>query len=155
MLFTSGRPRVQDFVGLWNVRKLPARLYVGVDGGSLRRTQHAWGRLAAAGASAGGSTANAFCQCHTGGADTPSSPCRRTTHRRTSATSAGNGTGGGGNVVRGMAAALEEEREAAEAAAMGRAVERRNWKAEQKDLLDEMLPAATAGTRWDDPDCGT
>lgn len=63
------------------------------------------------------------------------------------ATSTGNGSGGGGNVVRGMAAALEEEREAAEAAAMGRAVERRKWKAEQKDLLDEMLPAATAGTR--------
>lgn len=59
----------------------------------------------------------------------------------------GNGSGGGGNVVRGMAAALEEEREAAEAAAMGRAVERRKWKAEQKDLLDEMLPAATAGSR--------
>ena len=63
----------------------------------------------------------------------------------------GNGSGGGGNVVRGMAAALEEEREAAEAAAMGRAVERRKWKAEQKDLLDEMLPAATAGTRWAHP----
>ena len=58
----------------------------------------------------------------------------------------GNGSGSG-NVVRGMAAALEEEREAAEAAAMGRAVERRKWKAEQKDLLDEMLPSATAGTR--------
>jgi hypothetical protein len=43
---------MQDFVGLWNARKLPARLYAGVDGGSLRRTQHAWGRLAAAGARA-------------------------------------------------------------------------------------------------------
>jgi len=32
-------------VTLWNVRKLPARLYAGVDGGSLRRTQHSWGRL--------------------------------------------------------------------------------------------------------------
>ena len=44
-------------MGLWNARKLPARLYAGVDGGSLRRTQHAWGRLAAAGAGAGGSAA--------------------------------------------------------------------------------------------------
>ena len=47
-----------------------------------------------------------------------------------------------------MAAALEEEREAAAAAVVGRNVERRKWKAEQKDLLDEMLPKAEPG-RWD------
>ena len=28
---------------LWNGRKIPARLYSGVDGGTLRRTQHSWG----------------------------------------------------------------------------------------------------------------
>ena len=55
-----------------------------------------------------------------------------------------NGGAGGGGVVCGMAAALEEEREAAAAAAVGRNVERRRWKAEQKDLLDEMLPQGGA-----------
>lgn len=62
--------------------------------------------------------------------------------------SSATGGSGSGNVVRGMAAALEEEREAAAAAAMGRNVERRKWKAEQKELLDDMLPPAPAGTRW-------
>lgn len=48
----SVQPALQEFVELWNARKLPARLYAGIDGGSLRRTQHAWGRLNAAGAGA-------------------------------------------------------------------------------------------------------
>lgn len=56
-------------------------------------------------------------------------------------------TGGdGGTIVRGMAAALEEEREAAAAVSAGRQVERRKWKEEQTELLDQMLPAPTAGT---------
>lgn len=54
--------------------------------------------------------------------------------------------GEGGTIVRGMAAALEEEREAAAAASAGRKVERRKWKEEQTEFLDEMLPAPTAGT---------
>ena len=42
----EARLRFTEFVGLWNAVRLPARLYAGVDGGSLRRTQHSWGRLA-------------------------------------------------------------------------------------------------------------
>lgn len=50
------------------------------------------------------------------------------------------------DVVRGMAAAAEEEREAAAAAATGRQVERRKWREDQAELLDQLLPPATAGT---------
>ena len=50
------------------------------------------------------------------------------------------------DVVRGMAAAAEEEREAAAAAATGRQVERRKWREDQTELLDQLLPPATAGT---------
>lgn len=42
----EARLRFTEFVELWNAVRLPARLYAGVDGGSLRRTQHSWGRLA-------------------------------------------------------------------------------------------------------------
>lgn len=42
----EARSRFTEFVELWNAVRLPARLYAGVDGGSLRRTQHSWGRLA-------------------------------------------------------------------------------------------------------------
>lgn len=47
-------------MALWNERKLPKRLYEGVDGGSLRRTQHAWGRLGAAGDGSNGISACKF-----------------------------------------------------------------------------------------------
>lgn len=97
----DARSRFRDFVKAWNQAAVPHRIYSGVDGGSLRRTQHSWGM---------------------------------------------RDTEGGGAIVRGMAAALEEEREAAAAAAVGRQVERRKWKEEQTELLDQMLPPATAGT---------
>ncbi|DBB00478.1 hypothetical protein WJX82_000952 [Trebouxia sp. C0006] len=43
----------------------------------------------------------------------------------------------------GMAAAMEEEREAEQAARQGQQVERRKWRADQKDWLEEQLPKAT------------
>ena len=52
---------------------------------------------------------------------------------------AGGGTGAAG-VVTGMDAALEEEREAAR---RGAALERRRWRKDEKDQLDELLPKAT------------
>lgn len=92
--------RFGTFVAAWNEAAVPLRLYSGIDGGSLKRTQHSWGMRGA----------------------------------------------GGGAIVRGMAAVMEEEREAAAAASSGRQVERRKWKEEQAELLDQMLPPATAGT---------
>ena len=31
-----------DFVGLWNGRRLPAKYYRGIEGTTMRRTQHSW-----------------------------------------------------------------------------------------------------------------
>ena len=54
--------------------------------------------------------------------------------------------GGGGSaagVVTGMDAALEEEREAARRGAL---LDRRRWRKDEREQLDEMLPKATG--RW-------
>jgi len=45
----------------------------------------------------------------------------------------------------GLAAAMEEDREAFSAKRAQDAVERKNWRSEQKETLDELLPKATAG----------
>ncbi len=53
--------------------------------------------------------------------------------------SAGGGAGAAG-VVTGMDAAMEEEREAAR---RGAALERRRWRKDEKEQLDELVPKAT------------
>lgn len=53
----------------------------------------------------------------------------------------------------GMAAAMEEEREAQMGARDAELAERRRWKADQKLLLDEMLPKATGRYSPADSSC--
>ncbi len=36
------RELFSDFVGLWNGRRLPAKYYRGIEGTTMRRTQHSW-----------------------------------------------------------------------------------------------------------------
>lgn len=45
----------------------------------------------------------------------------------------------------GLAAAMEEDRNAFSAQRAQDAAERKGWRAEQRDALDELLPKATAG----------
>jgi len=45
----------------------------------------------------------------------------------------------------GLVAAIEEDKEAFSAKRAQDAVERKNWRSEQKETLDELLPKATAG----------
>lgn len=53
------------------------------------------------------------------------------------------GTEGTGRGELGMAAALEEDREAFGARKDAEATQRKQWRAEQKEALDELLPKAT------------
>lgn len=39
----EARVHFGSFVAAWNEAAVPLRLYSGVDGGSLKRTQHSWG----------------------------------------------------------------------------------------------------------------
>lgn len=39
----EARARFDSFVAAWNKGAVPLRFYSGVDGGSLKRTQHSWG----------------------------------------------------------------------------------------------------------------
>ncbi len=45
----------------------------------------------------------------------------------------------------GLAAAMEEDRNAYSAQRAQEAAERKNWRGEQREALDELLPKATAG----------
>lgn len=53
------------------------------------------------------------------------------------------GTEGTGRSALGMAAALDEDREAFGAQKQAEAGERKQWRAQQRELLDEMQPKAT------------
>ena len=57
----------------------------------------------------------------------------------------GAGSGGADKTAVGLAAAMDEDREAFSAQRAQDAVERKNWRAEQRDTLDELLPKATVG----------
>lgn len=55
------------------------------------------------------------------------------------------GSGSADKAAVGLAAAMEEDRNAYSAQRAHDAAERKNWRAEQRDTLDELLPKATAG----------
>ena len=136
---TSERARelFGDFADLWNRRRLPARYYQGIAGTTMRRTQHSW---AVRGVPHLANTSRRKTQrLNNDGGDDDNVVdgfrcgfdfCDRF---------AGGGAGTAG-VVTGIDAAMEEEREAAR---RGAALERRRWRKDEKEQLDELLPKAT------------
>lgn len=69
-------------------------------------------------------------------------PAKRTAHAWGFAASGGAGGGGGGGTG-GMAALLEDRQAARKDARAAEGADRRRWRAEQREALDEMLPKST------------
>ena len=139
-----------EFAAAWNARKLPARYYVGITDASLRRTKHSWA-IRGIDMGAGHAVKRARwshgmlsrCEmrsrCHCSGCFT----CSRAVPFPASWHACSGGVEEAQRGELGMAAALEDDQSAFGAAREADKASRKEWRAQQQEALDEMLPKAT------------
>ncbi|WIA28710.1 hypothetical protein OEZ86_011246 [Tetradesmus obliquus] len=106
----------KQFAEAWNLGRLPLRFYQGLAAAPLKRTTHNWGIKA----------------------------------RPSGAGAAGGSVSAAAGAKLGMAAFLQDQKqqhtESRVAARAGEAADRRSWRREQKEALDDLLPKATGGS---------